>query len=63
MQAVIDEEAVKLTSADPAFFPEDGKLYELSARQTNETETIFAARCAGILDCGLGTKTNRSLSP
>lgn len=29
MQAVIDEEAVKLTSADLAFFPEDGKLYEL----------------------------------
>ena len=29
MQAVINEEAVKLNSADLAFFPEDGKLYEL----------------------------------
>jgi Uma2 family endonuclease len=29
MQAVINEEAVKLTSADLEFFPENGKLYEL----------------------------------
>lgn len=29
MQAVTNEEAVKLTSADLAFFPDNGKLYEL----------------------------------